>query len=129
MSKQKLEIGLASLPGDRSVVETCREHRVTESLLRGHCTPSRHGGSRNWSGAFGNKTRELEIGGKLLRGHLARSPDLAAEEHSPARVACLAESLFRKIKRSGVALDEYERSTSRDARSPATATTTTRGNR
>src|SRR5579885_2228038 len=33
-SKQKLEIVLASLRGDRSVVEVCREHGIAESLLR-----------------------------------------------------------------------------------------------
>lgn len=33
-AKQKLEIVLASLRGDRSVVELCREHGIAESLLR-----------------------------------------------------------------------------------------------
>ena len=33
-ARQKLEIVLASLRGDRSVAELCREHGIAESLLR-----------------------------------------------------------------------------------------------
>src|SRR4051812_44241507 len=33
-AKQKLEIVLASLRGDRSIAELCREHAIAESLLR-----------------------------------------------------------------------------------------------
>jgi transposase len=33
-AKQKLELVLASLRGERSIAEICREHAISESLLR-----------------------------------------------------------------------------------------------
>jgi len=33
-AKQKVELVLASLRGDRSVAEVCREHNISEALLR-----------------------------------------------------------------------------------------------
>ena len=43
-AKQKLEIVLASLHGDRSVAELCREHQIAESLLRKWREPGAGGG-------------------------------------------------------------------------------------
>ena len=33
-AQQKLELVMASLRGERSIAELCREHRISESLLR-----------------------------------------------------------------------------------------------
>src|SRR3954453_5628357 len=33
-ARQKLELVMASLRGERSIAELCREHRISESLLR-----------------------------------------------------------------------------------------------
>ena len=87
MAKQKLEIVVASLRGDRSVAELCREHGIAESLLRKwrdqalaaaaerfesgqerslHAEQRRR--IRELERALGRKTYELEIAGEALRG-------------------------------------------------------------
>jgi transposase len=86
-AKQKLEIVLASLRGDRSVAELCREHGIAESLLRKwreqalEAAAERFGSGQGRSlqaeqrrriaeleRALGRKTYELEIAGKALAG-------------------------------------------------------------
>jgi transposase len=86
-SKQKLEIVVASLRGDRSLVEICREHGIAESLLRkwreqaleAAAERFESGQERTLQGeqrrriaelerTLGKKTYELEIAGKALAG-------------------------------------------------------------
>jgi transposase len=86
-AKQKLEIVLASLRGDRSVAELCRERAIVESLLRKwrdealEAAAERFGSGqertlaaeqrrriRELERALGRKTYELEIAGEVLRG-------------------------------------------------------------
>jgi transposase len=85
-AKQKLEIVLASLRGDRSVAELCREHQIAESLLRKWREQALAAAERFESGqerslqaeqrrriaelerALGRKTFELELAGKALAG-------------------------------------------------------------
>lgn len=65
-SKQKLEIVLASLRGDRSVAELCREHGIAESLLR------------KWPASGAHKVLdEVEVRGDAAPNVLPRAPDLA----------------------------------------------------
>jgi transposase len=85
-AKQKVELVLASFRGDRSVAEICREHDISETLLRRWRDQMiEAGGARFEEGqdrsvqaeqrrriaelerALGRKTYELEIAGKLLR--------------------------------------------------------------
>ncbi len=84
-SKQKVELVLASLRGDRSVAEICREHDLSEALLgRWRDQMIEAGAERFTDGAdrwvaaeqrrriaeleraLGKKTYELELSGKLL---------------------------------------------------------------
>jgi len=86
-AKQKLEIVLAGLRGDRSVREVCREHAIAETLYYGWRDKLLEGGLTALSGkeerrgekelrkkiaqlerALGRKTYELEIAGEALRG-------------------------------------------------------------
>jgi transposase len=86
-AKQKLEIVLAGLKGDRSVREVCREHGISETLYYGWRDKLFEGGLVALSGkedrqgerelrrrigqlerALGRKTCELEIAGEALRG-------------------------------------------------------------
>ena len=86
-SKQKLEIVLASLRGDCSVVEICREHGIAESLLRKWREQALEAAAERFESgqertlqaelrrriaelerALGKKTYELEIAGKALAG-------------------------------------------------------------
>jgi transposase len=86
-AKQKLEIVLASLRGDRSVVEICREHGIAESLLRKWREQALEAAAERFESgqertvqaeqrrriaelerAVGRKTYELEIAGKALAG-------------------------------------------------------------
>src|SRR5438034_8254552 len=86
-SKQKLEIVLASLRGDRSVAELCREHDIAESLLRKWREQALAAAAERFESgqdrtlqteqrrriaqlerAVGRKTYELEISGEALRG-------------------------------------------------------------
>src|SRR5215212_8679418 len=85
-AKQKVELVLASFRGDRSVAEICREHDISETLLRRwrdqmvEAAAERYqdGAERSLQAeqrkkiaelerALGRKTYELEIAGKLLR--------------------------------------------------------------
>ena len=85
-AKQKIEIVLAGLRGDRSVKEDCREHAISETLYYGWREKLLEGGQEALAGkderlgerelrrkvaelerALGRKTYELELAGKLLR--------------------------------------------------------------
>ena len=85
-AKQKLEIVLAGLKGDRSVREVCREHGISETLYYGWRDKILEAGREALAGkeertgerelrrkigelerALGRKTYELELAGKLLR--------------------------------------------------------------
>lgn len=85
-AKQKLELVVASFRGDRSITELCREHEISESLLRrwrdqlleAGAERFADGAERSAQGeqrrriaelerALGKKTYELEVAGKLLR--------------------------------------------------------------
>lgn len=84
--QQKLELVLASLHGERSVAEICREHGISETLLRRWREQLLEAGVERFAGAqersaqaelrkkigeleraLGRKTYELEVAGKLLR--------------------------------------------------------------
>jgi transposase len=84
--KQKVELVLASFRGDRSVAEICREHDLSETLLRRWRDQMIEAGAERFTDgvdrsaqaeqrrriaelerALGKKTYELEISGKLLR--------------------------------------------------------------
>ena len=85
-AKQKLEIVVASLRGDRSIAELCREHGIAESLLRKWREQALEAAAERFESgqdrslqeeqrrriaqlerALGRKTYELEIAGKLSR--------------------------------------------------------------
>ena len=86
-AKQKVEIVLAGLRGDRSVREVCREHEIVETLYYHWREKLLEGGHKQLAGkderqaekelnkrirelerALGRKTYELEIAGEALRG-------------------------------------------------------------
>ena len=86
-AKQKIEIVLAGLRGDRSVREVCREHEISETLYYSWREKLLEGGREALAGkeertgerelrrkvrelerALGRKTYELEIAGEALRG-------------------------------------------------------------
>ncbi len=86
-AKQKLEIVLAGLKGDRTVREVCREHGIAETLYYGWRDKLLEGGLTALAGkedrqgekelrqrigqlerALGRKTYELEVAGEALRG-------------------------------------------------------------
>jgi transposase len=86
-AKQKTEIVLAGLRGDRSVREVCREHEISETLYYSWREKLLAGGREALAGkelrtgerelrrrvrelerALGRKTYELEIAGEALRG-------------------------------------------------------------
>ena len=83
--QQKVELVLASFRGDRSVAEICREHDISETLLRRWRDQMIEAGMERFAAgqdrslaaaqrrriaqlerALGKKTMELEIAGKLL---------------------------------------------------------------
>ena len=83
---QKAELVLASFRGDRSMAEICREHDISESLLRCWREEMVEAGMERFEAGqdrslaaeqrrriaqlertLGRKTYELEISGKLLR--------------------------------------------------------------
>jgi transposase len=85
-AKQKVELALASFRGDRSIAEICRQHDISESLLRrwrdqmidAAAERFQDGQERSVQAeqrrriaelerALGKKTYELEVAGKLLR--------------------------------------------------------------
>ena len=86
-AQQKTELVLAALKGQRSIAELCREHDMSETLLRRWREQFLAGGAERLAGraertqldelraqnarlerALGRKTMELEISGELLRG-------------------------------------------------------------
>lgn len=86
-AKQKLEIVLAGLKGDRSVRDVCREHGISETLYYGWRDKLLEAGREALAGkeerqgerelkkrvrdlerALGRKTYELEVAGEALRG-------------------------------------------------------------
>jgi transposase len=86
-AQQKLELVLASLRGQISMAEICREHQISETLLRRwrdqllEAGAQRFAGSQEQTGekelrrrirelerALGRKTYELEVAGEALRG-------------------------------------------------------------
>jgi transposase len=85
--QQKLELVLASLRGQMSVAEICREHQISETLLRRWREQLLEAGVERFAGtqqhaseqdlrrkirelerALGRKTYELEVAGEALRG-------------------------------------------------------------
>ena len=85
-AKQKIEIVLAGLRGDRAVKDVCREHAISETLYYSWREKLLEGGREALAGkderqgerelrrkvaelerALGRKTYELEIAGKALR--------------------------------------------------------------
>ena len=85
--QQKSELVLASLRGQKSIAELCREHEISETLLRRWREQFLAAGAERLSGkaertevdelrgqvaklerALGRKTMEVEIAGELLRG-------------------------------------------------------------
>ena len=86
-AQQKTEIVLASLRGPKSVAELCREHDISDSLLRKWRDQFLAAGAERLQGkrertevdelrgqvaklerALGRKTMEVEVAGELLRG-------------------------------------------------------------
>jgi len=85
--RQKSELVLASLRGQRSIAELCREHEISETLLRRWREQFLAAGAERLSGkaerteadelrrrvrqlerALGRKTLEVGVAGELLRG-------------------------------------------------------------
>jgi transposase len=86
-AQQKSELVLASLRGHRTIAELCREHEISETLLRRWREQFLAAGAERLSGkaerteldelrgqvrrlerALGRKTLEVEVAGELLRG-------------------------------------------------------------
>jgi transposase len=86
-AQQKTEIVLASLRGNKTMTELCREHEIADSLLRKWREQFLAAGAERLSGkserteaddlrqqvrrlerALGRKTLEVEVAGELLRG-------------------------------------------------------------
>ena len=86
-AQQKTEVVLASLRGPKSVAQLCREHDISDSLLRKWREQFLAAGAERLSGrqerteadelrrqvgrlerALGRKTMEVEVAGELLRG-------------------------------------------------------------
>ena len=86
-AQQKSELVLASLRGQKSIAELCREHEISETLLRRWREQFLAAGAERLSGkaerteldelrgqvrrlerALGRKTLEVEVAGELLRG-------------------------------------------------------------
>ena len=86
-AQQKTEIVLASLRGPKSIAQLCREHDISESLLRKWREQFLAAGAERLHGrqerteaddlrrqiarlerALGRKTMEVEVAGELLRG-------------------------------------------------------------
>jgi transposase len=86
-AQQKTELVLASLRGPKTIAQICREHDISESLLRKWREQFLAAGAERLSGkaqrtetdelrrrvarlerALGRKTMEVEVAGELLRG-------------------------------------------------------------
>ena len=84
---QKTELVLASLRGPKTIAQLCREHDISESLLRKWREQFLAAGAERLSGkqqrteadelrrqvsrlerALGRKTMEVQVAGELLRG-------------------------------------------------------------
>src|SRR5829696_8557606 len=85
--QQKSELVLASLRGPKTIAQLCREHEISETLLRRWREQFLAAGAERLSGrqerteadelrrqvrqlewALGRKTLEVEVAGELLRG-------------------------------------------------------------
>ena len=94
-AKQKLEIVLAGLKGERSVRDVCREHGISETLFYGWRDQLLEAGRERFAGkeerqgerelkkrvrelerALGRKTYELEIAGEATHGRAATPSDV-----------------------------------------------------
>jgi transposase len=105
-AQQKTEIVLASLRGPKSVAELCREHEISDSLLRKWGDQFLAAGAERLQGksertevdelrgrvaklerALSPKTMEVEIAGELLRvgSERARRPIPRTRRASPPR--------------------------------------------
>ncbi len=86
-AQQKAELVLASLRGPKTIAQLCREHDISESLLRKWREQFLAAGAERLQGrqerteadelrrqvgrlerALGRKTMEVEVAGELLRG-------------------------------------------------------------
>src|SRR4051794_4066785 len=86
-AQQKTELVLASLRGPKSIAQICREHDISESLLRKWREQFLAAGAERLQGrqerteadelrrrigrlerALGRRTMEVEVAGELLRG-------------------------------------------------------------
>src|SRR5215204_5891184 len=86
-AQQKTEVVLASLRGPKTITQLCREHDISESLLRKWREQFLAAGAERLQGrqerteadelrrqvsrleqALGRKTMEVEVAGELLRG-------------------------------------------------------------
>ena len=86
-AQQKTEVVLASLRGPKTIAQLCREHDISETLLRRWREQFLAAGAERLSGrqerteadelrrqvsrlerALGRKTMEVEVAGELLRG-------------------------------------------------------------
>jgi transposase len=86
-AQQKTELVLASLRGPKTISQLCREHDISDSLLRKWREQFLAAGAERLSGrqerteadelrrqvsrlerALGRKTMEVEVAGELLRG-------------------------------------------------------------
>jgi transposase len=86
-AQQKSELVLASLRGQKTIAELCREHEISETLLRRWREQFLVAGAERLSGkaarteadelrrqvrqlerALGRKTLEVDVAGELLRG-------------------------------------------------------------
>ena len=86
-AQQKTELVLASLRGPKTIAQLCREHDISESLLRKWREQFLAAGAERLHGrqerteadelrrqvswlerALGRKTMEVEVAGELLRG-------------------------------------------------------------
>ena len=86
-AQQKTELVLASLRGQKTIAELCREHDISETLLRRWREQFLAAGAQRLSAkaerteldelrqqvsklerALGRKTMEVEVAGELLRG-------------------------------------------------------------
>ena len=86
-AQQQTELVLASLRGPKTIAQLCREHDISESLLRKWREQFLAAGAERLSGrqerteadelrrqvsrlerALGRKTMEVEVAGELLRG-------------------------------------------------------------
>ena len=85
--QQKTELVLAALRGNKTIAELCREHDISETLLRRWREQLLAGGAERLAGkaertetdelrkqvrqlerTLGRKTMELEVAGEALRG-------------------------------------------------------------